>query len=78
MYGLRKLVELRTQFKNKVACLRVYAFVGAGARPRLSAAAEAECVSCLVRRVASLLHQRAASVRVVADPAQMGSSELLH
>jgi hypothetical protein len=41
--------ELRTQFKNKVACLRVYAFVGAGARPNLSATAEAEYVSCLDR-----------------------------
>jgi hypothetical protein len=38
----------------------------------------AEAVSCLVRWVASLLHQRAASVRAVADPAEVGSSVLLH
>jgi hypothetical protein len=74
--------ELQTQFKDKVACLRVYAltiaFVGAGARPNLSATAEAEYVSRLVRWIASLLHQRVASIRVVADPAEVGNPEVLH
>jgi hypothetical protein len=72
----------QTQFKDKVACLRVYAltiaFVGAGARPNFSATVEAEYVSRLVRWIASILHQRVASVRVVADPAEVDDLEVLH
>jgi hypothetical protein len=82
MYGLCLVLGVTNAIQEQGSlCASIRdktAFVGAGTWPNLSATAEAEYVSCLVRRAVSLLHQRAALVRVVADPPEVGSFELLH